>query len=180
MQDNRFTYDAREAISEDEPPTCILRLKPNLHDNEAFLATCSAFHQACAYVHERGKKEGTTGNARLHELCYREIRDRWTLNANLSVRALARASRQLKTVGEPPFEGHVVDYDTRILSLFPADQTVSIATVHGRRQNIMAEIIQGAWSSTFVKARLFQSGSEFGLLIWSCMPATHETAQRIA
>jgi putative transposase len=92
-------------------------------------ATLSAYVSAVDYAVSAGKEIETTGNARLHHLCYRDIRDKHRLSANLTIRAIARAAAILKEEGR---RDDRIDFDARVCRLSADAATVSISSLCGR------------------------------------------------
>jgi putative transposase len=100
-------------------------------DLECVRRTSVAFTKAVEYVCSAGLAAGTSGNSRLHHLCYRTIRDDFALTANLAIRAIARAAARLKGEEAEPMS---VDYDGRICSIALDASSMSLATLCGRIQ----------------------------------------------
>ena len=101
---------------------------------EALWATFRSFADACNHVLKVAKENKTTNKVKLQHLCYRELRERYGLTANLAIRAIARVAeaskRRLRKVKE--FKPTSVSYDQRIFSYIPAKEMVSLSTVKGR------------------------------------------------
>jgi hypothetical protein len=149
-----------------------LILQPTRNESEALADTCDAYGRACRYVFDVGRAARTTGNARLHDLCYVEVRRRFALSANLAVRAIARAASLLKQSGPPALPTRSVDYDPRILSIDPAARSISIASVRGRLRPVRARVEEGFWpqDGLFTRAHLKECGGEFHLLVRPPLP----------
>ena len=58
-------------------------------------ATLEAFAQACNFVADWGNEHKKHRQYDLHKGCYRDIRERFGLSANLAVRAIARVAPRL-------------------------------------------------------------------------------------
>jgi len=112
--------------------SCKLNTSPE--QAEALRATFQGFANACNYVLKVSKENRTTNKVKLQHLCYRDIRERYRLTANLAIRAIARVAesskRKLRKVRE--FKPTSVAYDQRIFSYVPAKEVVSLSTVEGR------------------------------------------------
>lgn len=109
------------------------RLTTNPTSAKALADTCEAFARACNAAIARGE----ANNIALHKLCYRELREKFGLSANLAVRAIRRASAAMtrtKRHGGTPkaFRPFSVDYDARIFDYRERDEAVSLTTVMGR------------------------------------------------
>lgn len=129
-----------------------------------------AFAAACRDAMRAGRAAETTANALIHKHCYRTIRRRHKLSANLAVRAIARAARRLKREKGadekvlsspcPPREGHTsvregaarreekqpfevrrtAEYDARTVSIAAEEGTASLSTVEGRVTDIALDL----------------------------------------
>lgn len=94
--------------------------------------TVAAYGAAVAQVVDAGIVAGTAGNARLHHMCYRDIRSRHSLNANHAIRAIARAAVLLKAASREMATTHELDFDSRLCRIVENGRSVSLATIHGR------------------------------------------------
>jgi putative transposase len=116
-------------MSEALPVTCRVRISGR--ELECIERTTRAYASAVEFVTASGLDKGTSGNGRLHHLCYRAIREKYGLSANLAIRAIARAAATLK--GEEA-DSRIVDYDARICRVSSDGETVSLTTLCGRIQ----------------------------------------------
>ena len=112
------------------------RLQLDTVQQAAIEMTLEAFKAACAEAVSVGQRLDTTSNAVIHRSCYRDLRTAFGLSANLTIRAIAQAARQLKNLPDTNEDLPAIDYDARTLSLSDDLQTVSLSTVDGR----MAEV----------------------------------------
>ncbi len=113
-------------------------LLPRADEREALDETVAAYGEAVLWAVRVGRLAGTTGNAIIHRRCYRELRERFDLSANLAIRAVARAASLLKAghgPGATAWDGDL-DYDARILSVSTDACTISLSTVRGRLRQI--------------------------------------------
>lgn len=106
---------------------CRLEIEPD--QVEALERTLSAFAQACNLVAAVRLQTDEKSQFGLHRLCYQQIRQQFSLPANLAVRAIARVAAGKK--GEL-FRSTSVDFDARIFSFRESDWTFSLTTVVGR------------------------------------------------
>lgn len=94
----------------------------------------SAFNAACNYLAGVAHEAGTVNKLRLQKLAYYDVREKFGLSAQLTVRAIAKtceAYKRDKSI-KPQFkEFGSVTYDQRILSYKGIDR-VSITVLHGR------------------------------------------------
>lgn len=144
-----------------DPKVVVCPLDPTPAQRQALDATIDAFSAACRQAVRTGRAANTTANAVIHRLCYRALRERHGLSANLAIRAIARAARALKgrrgeevnpaNAADGPLAQDLtarpsVDYDARIVSLSAEALTLSLSTVEGRVKGIrMALDPDQAW-----------------------------------
>ena len=83
-----------------------------------------------------GRRLGTTSNAVIHRHCYQALRAAFGLNANLTVRAIARAAQGLKDPVAVETTPLSINYDARTLSINPEATTASLASLHGRLKHV--------------------------------------------
>lgn len=147
-----------------------VRLAPTPPQRAAIEATLAAFAAASDDVVAAGRSAGTTANGRLHHLCYRAVRDRYDLSANLAVRAIAHAAARLRDGDtDAPHRPDRLDLDARVLSLQP-NGAVSLSTVQGRVRDIAttpgetdAEAGWGSHSGRVLRAHLLHEDAAFVL-----------------
>lgn len=116
-------------------------------------ATLSAFSDARSFVADYGRTHRITRQFYLHHACYKEVRRRFGLSANLAVRAIARVAPRLlkaKTRGST-FKPTSIDYDVRIFSFRELDWTVSL-TLLNTRERLALEV--GDWQRQALAGRL--------------------------
>ena len=92
------------------------------------------FNAACSWIAERARDEGITAKFRIHRLTYYEVRERFGLSAQLTVRAIGKVAdalnnRKGKRVAFKP-DGAVV-YDYHVMR-FVGLGKVSLSTLSGR------------------------------------------------
>lgn len=112
------------------------KLAPTPPQREALDATLVAFADACNHIADVARREHTTNKVKIQQACYREVRDRFRLSANLAIRAIARvcAALKVKAKAHSTFQPTSIDYDQRIFSFREWDWTVSLTLVSGRER----------------------------------------------
>ena len=113
--------------------TLQLRLLPAPDQKADLLATMERFNEAASFAAKVGFEAGGYGQVTIHELAYKEIRDRFGLSAQLAVRAIAKAVEcfQRDKAKCPVFKPRsAVCYDQRVLS-FKGLTTVSLWSLSG-------------------------------------------------
>jgi len=92
------------------------------------------FNNACNYISEIAFKDKKFGQVSLHHSCYRTVRERFNLSAQLTIRCIGKVSESYRAEKDSlhKFKKHsAVVYDQRILS-FKGLDTVSILSINGR------------------------------------------------
>ena len=114
--------------------TIKIKLLPTEEQKQSLLKTMKAFNQACNWVSEIAFKNKKFGQVGLHKLCYYQIRGRFGLSAQLTVRVIGKVKesyriekKQLHTFKQ---YGAAV-YDQRILAFRKLD-SCSILSINGR------------------------------------------------
>src|SRR3990167_4723057 len=114
--------------------TLAVKLQPSAEQHAALLATIERFNAACDAIAKVAFAEQSANKINLQKLVYADIRSRFGLSAQMTVRAIAKVceaykrDRKIKTSFRP--HGAMV-YDQRILSWKAIDR-VSILTLGGR------------------------------------------------
>ncbi len=114
--------------------TSIVKLDTTKEQHSAILETMHKFNEACNYIAEIAFKIGTANKIELQKVVYYDVRDKFKLSAQLTIRAIAKVCESYKrdkTI-KPTFKptGAIV-YDQRILS-FRKLEAISILTNSGR------------------------------------------------
>ncbi len=113
--------------------TIACKLQPTPDQAAAIDATLTTFADAAAYVAGVCQAIGSTNRFAVQQACYREIRARFKLPANLAIRAIERACTASKTAKtHPAFAPTSVSYDARIFRLVESEWLFSITLLGGR------------------------------------------------
>lgn len=112
----------------------MVKLDTSKEQHQAILETMHRFNEACNYIADIAFKLGTANKIELQKVVYYDVRDKFKLSAQLTIRAIAKVSEVYKrdrTIN-PKFKptGAIV-YDQRILS-FRKLEAISILTNSGR------------------------------------------------
>src|SRR5262245_38829195 len=97
--------------------------------------TMHAFNAAASYVAEIGYRDHVFSQISLHKRCYRELRARFGLSAQMAIRAIGKAVETFKRDKKvcPLFKPEgAITYDERILGL-KGPAHVSLWTLQGRQ-----------------------------------------------
>lgn len=114
--------------------TVQVRLLPTTEQGSALLATMKAFNGAASFAAKTGYDAGVFSAPSIQKLCYRELRNRFNLSAQMAVRAIGKAVEVFRRDKSkcPVFKpSGAMTYDDRILSWKGCDR-VSILTLGGR------------------------------------------------
>jgi IS605 OrfB family transposase len=114
--------------------TIVLKLRPTPEQATEMDATLSAFAEACDYIADIARRIHSTNKVLVQKECYKDVRERFGLSANLTIRAIARACAALKVPekAHSAFKPTSVDYDARIFSFREWDWTVSLMLLFSR------------------------------------------------
>lgn len=114
--------------------TVVCKLAPTSEQVSEINATLKAFAAACDFAAESARKLGSTNKVKVQRDCYRQIREMFSLSANLAIRAIARACAALKVPAKmhSTFEPTSIDYDVRIFSFHEWNWTFGLTLLSGR------------------------------------------------
>lgn len=115
--------------------TLMIKLAPIKEQHQALLETMERFNEACNYASQVAFETKTYGQFYIHRLIYHELRERFGLSAQMTIRAVAQVSESYKADRntQHSFKPHsAMVYDSRILSWKGLDK-VSILTLSGRQ-----------------------------------------------
>lgn len=110
------------------------KLITNQEQHDSLLKTMEKFNEACNYISVFAFKKRIFGKVGIQKELYYEIREKFGLSAQMTVRAVGKVAESYKvdrkTLHEFDPRGAIV-YDQRILSYKSADE-ISILTLDGR------------------------------------------------
>jgi len=112
------------------------KLQVNSEQATILLETLKRFADACNDILRVSQENCTTNKVKLQHLCYREIKEKYTLQANLVIRAIARvagaAKKKRKQSRPRKFKPTSMNLDQRTFSFNEKRWEVSVSTVAGR------------------------------------------------
>ena len=116
--------------------TIVCKLNPSQEVVEKIDTTLEMFAAACNYANQE-VKPSITSKTTIQSLVYQAIREKYSLSANLAVRACARVGANRKTAKKDKklvlaFKPTSADYDARIFAFREKDWSVSLTLVGGR------------------------------------------------
>jgi putative transposase len=116
--------------------TLACKLSPTAAQRTELDATLQAFADACNHIAEVARQIHSTNKVKVQHACYRQVRERFGLSANLAIRAIARVCAALKVKAKPHsiFAPTSIDYDQRIFSFREWDWTFSLTLLHSRQR----------------------------------------------
>ncbi len=112
-----------------------VKLVPTEEQANALKHTLEATNEAANYISDRAWETRTFRQYDIHQIVYAEVRERFGLSAQVTVRVIAKVADayKLDRKTKRTFKRHgSIAYDSRILSWRLRDQTVSVWTVGGR------------------------------------------------
>jgi IS605 OrfB family transposase len=112
-----------------------LKLLPSPYQHRALLQTLEQGNAGANFASSIAWENQTFGQFKLHKLVYRDIREQFSLTAQLAVRVISKVSDgyKLDRKTQRAFQPHgSIAYDDRILRYLPDDR-VSIWTLKGRQ-----------------------------------------------
>lgn len=118
--------------------TVVVKLQPTPEQVLKMDATLQAFSDACHYVNDQTNPK-LTNKIALQSLTYQTIKEKFSLVANMAVRACARVAANRKAAklkGKPvkKFAPTSMDCDKDLFTFREKDWQVSLATVQGREK----------------------------------------------
>src|SRR4051794_13963837 len=114
--------------------TMQVKLLPNEAEAKSLLATMERFNAACDTIADMAHAKGCANKVELQKRVYHDIRTRFDLSAQMTIRAISKVVEVYKRDRRllPRFRPHgAIVYDQRILSWKGPDR-VSILTLDGR------------------------------------------------
>lgn len=114
--------------------TLLVKLAPTPEHHAALLHTLEVFNAACNQIAEVAFEHHLANKIELQKLVYYDIRQRFGLSAQMTIRAIAKVAEAYKRDKQikPSFRPHgAMVYDERICN-FPTVDRVSLLTLDGR------------------------------------------------
>jgi IS605 OrfB family transposase len=129
--------------------TLQLKLVPTAEQHMALLETMCMFNAAASYAAEVGFRDHVFSQVSIHNRCYRELRDRFGLSAQMAVRAIGKAVETFRRDKRscPVFRPDgAMTYDERLLG-WKGPAHVSLLTLHGRE---IVAMVYGEYQAGFL------------------------------
>ena len=117
--------------------TAQIKLLPSEEQAESLLYTLERANEACQYISDYAHESGEHSKQKLREAVYHEVRERFDLAAQMTVRALGKVADAYKTNPDAHNQFDIrggFPYDSRILSFYTDRGEVSIWTLGGRER----------------------------------------------
>ncbi len=114
-----------------------IKLQPTPEQHNTLIEVLETANAACNYASEQAWTKKTFRQYNLHKLVYVDIREIFSLSAQMAVRVIAKVSHayKLDKKTQRNFKSHgAFPYDSRILSFKTAMKTVSVWTLEGRQR----------------------------------------------
>ena len=129
--------------------TLQLKLVPTPEQHTALLTTMRAFNAAASYAAQVGFTAHVFGQPAIHARCYRELRERFGLSAQMAVRAIGKAVETFRRDKKhcPVFRPDgAMTYDLHMLG-WKGPAHVSLLTLQGRQ---IVAMVYGAYQTGFL------------------------------
>lgn len=129
--------------------TLQLKLVPTPAQHTALLETMHAFNAAASYAAQVGFTAKRYSQQTIHRLCYRELRDRFGMSAQMAVRAIGKVVECFRRDRRvcPVFSSTgAMTYDERLLG-WKGPAHVSLLTLHGRE---VIAMVYGEYQAGFM------------------------------
>lgn len=113
----------------------MVKLSPSEEQYRALLETLERFNEAANWIAETAFENRTASKYRLQKLIYHEVRERFGLSAQMTVRCISKVCEVYKRdkSKRPAFRKHgAMVYDERLMSFKGLDR-VSLLTLDGRK-----------------------------------------------
>jgi IS605 OrfB family transposase len=128
--------------------TAQIKLIPSDEQAQSLLRTLERANEACQYISDYAHESGTHSKYKLQEAVYHQVRERFDLAAQMTIRALGKVADAYKTNPDAHNQFDTrggFPYDSRILSFYTDRQEVSIWTLDptgdgGCRERIKYEV----------------------------------------
>ena len=128
--------------------TAQIKLLPSDEQAQSLLRTLERANEACQYISDYAHKSGEHSKYKLQEAVYHDVRERFDLAAQMTIRALGKVADAYKTNPKAHNQFDIrggFPYDSRILSFYTDRQEVSIWTLDptgdgGCRERIEYEV----------------------------------------
>lgn len=132
-----------------------VKLQPNNNQLYALGRTLETANQACNYASEVAWETKTFRQFNLHKVVYYDIRERFSLSAEMTVRAIAKVSdaykrdkntqRTFRPTGGFPYDNRILSWklDKSIVSIWTLDGRLKIPFVCGPRQRELLKTQRG-------------------------------------
>lgn len=138
-----------------------VKLQPTSEQHTALLRTLEAANAACNYVSGVAWQQREFGQFSLHKLCYTDVRSRFGLGADCTVRVFAKVAdaykldkktqRTFKPLAAFPFNDRLVSYkvDKRLVSIWTLDGRQKMPFVCGPKQAALLAGLHGECDLVF-------------------------------
>lgn len=117
--------------------TAKIKLQPNSEQHEHLLNTIKVANEACNYISDVAWGAQVFGQFNIHKLVYHDVRAKFALSAQVTVRCISKVTDAYKLDRETKRsfgEFGAIPYDDRILRYWIDKEIVSIWTIGGRQK----------------------------------------------
>jgi IS605 OrfB family transposase len=143
-----------------------IQLKPNPPQAELLARTLERCNAACNWISQRAFQTKTFQQFDLHKLCYKEVRHRFGLSAQVTVRCIAKVAdaykagadvmRTLRTHAAQPFDDRIFRFrDDDSLSIWTIDGRLTLSFVCGQHQRSLLTFRKGEVDLLWIRGQWY-------------------------
>ncbi len=147
--------------------TAQIKLLPTENQFKSLKQIIQIANSACNYISDIAWKSKIFNKYKIHKLCYYDVRDKYNLSAQVTVRCIAKVSdayklniknkRHFKEFGGIAYDSRILSYniENQIISIWTCNGRLKIPFVCGDRQKELLKTQQGESYLCFIKNIFF-------------------------
>lgn len=145
--------------------TAKIKLHPNSDQAAALLTTLETINAACDYISQAAWDNRTFNRNKLHKLVYYDVRARFKLSAQATVRAIAKVvdaykldkatQRTFKPHGGAAYDLRLLTYKDGYVSVWTMDGRVEVPYVAGERQHEQLKRQKGESDLLYIRGEFY-------------------------
>lgn len=135
----------------------------------ALAHTLTTGNAACEYISKQAWQTQTLGQYDLHHLCYRAVREKFKLTAQMAVRCIAKVAdaykldrkvrRKFKPTGSLTYDDRILRWMPDAVSIWTMDGRMTIPFVCGQHQRELLKTRQGESDLVLFRDKFFLSAT---------------------
>lgn len=146
-----------------------VKLLPTPEQAATLKRTLTAGNAACEFISKQAWQTQTFGQYDLHHLCYRDVREKFKLTAQMAVRCIAKVAdayklsrkirRKFKPTGSLAYDDRILRWMPDSVSIWTMDGRMMIPFVCGARQRELLQTRQGESDLVLFRDKFFLSAT---------------------